>query len=66
MRNQVLEFNSGSIKKLIIFEDWIEFFQANCAKSRVQLKTIWEFNGQLRVKYHKLEARDQNKKGAEI
>ena len=44
MKNQILEFNSGSIEKLRIFGDWIEFFQANCVKSGVQLKKIREFN----------------------
>ena len=50
MKNQILEFNSGLIEKLRIFGDRIEFFQANCAKSGVQLKTIQEFKGQLRVR----------------
>ena len=29
MKNQVLEFNLGSIEKIGIFGDRIEFFQAN-------------------------------------
>ena len=40
MKNQVLELNSVSIEKIGIFGDRIEFFQANCAKSWVKLKTI--------------------------
>ena len=62
MENQILELNSGSIEKIEIFGDPIEFFQANCAKLRVKLK----FNGQLRVKVHKSKVRDQNKTGAHI
>ena len=61
MKNQLLEFNSGSIEKIEIFGDPIEFFQANCAKLRVKLK----FNGQLRVTLHKSKARDQHDKGAQ-
>ena len=61
MKNQILEFNSGSIEKIEIFGEPIEFFQANCAKLRVKLK----FNSQLRVKVHKSKARDQNKKGTQ-
>ena len=40
MKNQVLEFNSGSIDEIGIFGDRIEFFQANRAKLGVKLKTI--------------------------
>ena len=40
MKNQVLELNSGSIEKIGIFRDQIEFFQANRVKSGVKLKTI--------------------------
>ena len=40
MKNQILEFNSGSIEKIGIFGDPINFFQANCARLGVKLKTI--------------------------
>ena len=62
MKNQILEFISGSIENIETFGDPIEFFQANCAKLRVKLK----FNGQLKVKLHQSEVKDQNKKGAHI
>ena len=60
----MFELNSGSIENIGIFIDPIEFFQANCAKSDVKLKTI-KSNGKSRVKSHKLETNDQNKKGAQ-
>ena len=40
MKNQILEFNSGSIEKTGIFGDPTDFFQANCAKLGVKLKII--------------------------
>ena len=40
MENQVLELNSGSIEKIGIFGDRIEFFQANFAKSGVKLNEL--------------------------
>ena len=58
MKNQIIEFNSGSIEKFEIFGDPIEFFQANCAKLRVKLK----FNCQLRAKLRESEVWDQKKK----
>ena len=36
MRNQVLEFNSGSIDDIGIFRDRIDFFKPNYAKSGVK------------------------------
>ena len=40
MRNQVLEFNSGSIDEIGIFGERFEFFQANYAKSRAKLNRL--------------------------
>ena len=40
MKNQILEFNSGSIEKIEIFRDRFKIFQSNYAKSGVKLKTI--------------------------
>ena len=57
MRNQVLEFNLDSIEKIGIFENPVEFFQANCANEGSHWK-------RLRFKSHKLKANDHNKKKA--
>ena len=38
MKNQVLEFNSGSIDKIGIFRDRFEFFQANYVKLGAKLR----------------------------
>ena len=40
IKNQILEFILSSIEKIGVFGDPIEFFQANCAKLGVKLKTI--------------------------
>ena len=40
MRNQVLEFNSGSIDEIGIFGERFEFFQANYAKLRAKLNKL--------------------------
>ena len=40
MKNQVRELNLGSIDKFGVFGNRIEFFQPNCARSGVKLKTI--------------------------
>ena len=58
----MLELHSGSIEKFGVYRGQIEFFQSNCAKLGAKHR---EFNGQLRVKSHELEAKDQNKKGTQ-
>ena len=50
MRNQVLEFNSGSIDEIGIFRDQFEFFQANFAKAGTKvnkLRVSWSIEGEI-------------------
>ena len=63
MRNQVLEFNSGSIDENEFFIYQFEITQANYAKSGTNLIKL-QVNVQSRIKSHKSEIRDPNKKGA--
>ena len=62
MKNQVLEFNSGSIGEIKFFRDQFKFIQTNYAKSGTNLIKL-QVNVQSRVKSHKSETRDPNKKG---
>ena len=65
MKNQVLEFNLGSIEKIRIFGDLIEFFFKPIAQVRGQIKDNWKFNDQLKDKLHKSEIKDRKGKGAQ-
>ena len=62
MRNQVFKFNPGSINENKFFRDQFEIIQANYAKSGTNLIKL-RVNVQSRVKSHKSEIRDPNKKG---
>ena len=65
MRNQFLEFNSGSIDENGIFGDRFEFFKS-IMRNQGPNWMNWESNGQLRVKSHKSKTINQNKKGVHI
>ena len=61
MRNQLLEFNSGSIDEERNFRRPIWIFKS-IMRNQGPNWTNWEFNDHLRVKSRKSETRNQNKK----
>ena len=66
MKDQVLKLNSGSIEKIEILEDRIEFFPSQLCWHEGKTWRNREFNGQLRVKLYKYKTKNQNKKARKV